>query len=104
MTIINPIVRAAAVVDLESARLFVTHVRAVLGDAPYDARGKIRGRTWRLQNRGTDAPMGLFGGGWQRQLGVQLGRGGWSGTIIVNLWKSSVRIEPRHTPTRRATR
>lgn len=47
-----------------------------------------------IRNRGEGARMGRFGGGWERELGIQLGRNGLRGTIIVNLWRGSVRIDP----------
>ncbi len=66
----------------------------LLGRGPYERRTTWRGRPVKLQNRGPDAHMGRFGGGWDRQLGIQLGRNGLSGTVIVNLWRGSVRIDP----------
>lgn len=61
----------------------------VMGDEPYDRKWHWRGLTFDLNNRGENAPMGRFGGGWQRSLGIQAGRT----TVIINLWKSSLRIQ-----------
>lgn len=66
-----------------------------LGDKAYNHRTAWRGRPVCLQNRGPAAHMGRFGGGWDRELGLQLGRRGFEGTIIINLWKGSIRIDPR---------
>ena len=41
------------------------------------------------QHRDKTAPMGRFGGGWQWQVGVQVG----GKTAIVNLLVASVRID-----------
>lgn len=38
--------------------------------------------------------LGDFGGGWERELGLQLGPRGLRGTVIVNLWRGSVRVDP----------
>jgi hypothetical protein len=72
-------------------------VRTFLGDGPFERRITILGRPVRIQNRGPEAVMGRFGGGWERELGIQLGRRGLTGTIIVNLWRGSIRIDPRPT-------
>jgi hypothetical protein len=66
-----------------------------VGDAAYEKRATWRGRPVRFSNRGPAALMGRFGGGWNRELGIQLGSRGLAGTIIVNLWKGSVRIDPK---------
>ena len=66
-----------------------------LGDKAYHRKLEISGRPVRLENRGPDARMGRFGGGWQTQVGVQMGSRGSRGTIIVNLGKGSIRIDPR---------
>lgn len=65
------------------------------GNAHYERSLTVRGRPVRLSNRGDGAVMGRFGGGWQRELGVQIGGRGLKGTVILNLWKGSVRIDPR---------
>lgn len=69
----------------------------VVGNARYERQMVVRGRTVHLKNRGDGERMGRFGGGWQRQLGLQLGSRGWRGSIIINLWKGSVRIDPRRS-------
>lgn len=69
--------------------------RVIFGVGPSEHRLTVKGRPVRFSNRGPSARMGRFGGGWERELGVQLGGRGPSGTIIVNLWRSSVRIDPR---------
>lgn len=76
----------------------LAEARQLLGDGPYERRLTVRGRPVRLQNRGPAARMGRFGGGWERELGVQLGARGLEGTVIVNLWRASVRVDPRPTP------
>ncbi|NIO30185.1 MAG: hypothetical protein GTN75_00125 [Gemmatimonadetes bacterium] len=45
----------------------------------------------RFQWRDSTSPMGRFGGGWQYELGVQVGRS----STIVNLGVFSVRIDGR---------
>jgi len=77
-----------------SARVLLADARGVLGSAAYERRTLWRGRAVRVQNRGPAARMGRFGGGWEREVGLQLGRNGLAGTIIVNLWRGSVRIDP----------
>lgn len=77
----------------------LAELRAFLGDDHYERRTTWRGRPVRFQNRGTGAVMGRFGGGWERELGIQLGRRGLAGTIILNLWRASVRIDPAPNPT-----
>lgn len=69
--------------------------RALVGHGSLDRHVMIRGRKVHLRNKGPAAVMGRFGGGWERELGIQLGSRGLSGTIIVNLWRGSVRIDPR---------
>lgn len=76
-------------------RQVLADARGLTGHAGYDRRFEWRGRSVKLENRGPDAPMGRFGGGWEREVGVQLGPNGLRGTIIVNLWRGSVRINPR---------
>ncbi|KQP81595.1 hypothetical protein [Aeromicrobium sp. Leaf291] len=79
------------------ARLLATAAEVALGatgNAAYERTWAWRGRTWRLRNRGPAARMGRFGGGWDRELGLQLGPRGLRGTVIVNLWKSSLRVDP----------
>lgn len=62
--------------------------KRILGDEPYDREWTWGGRKFTLRNRGKRAPMGRFGGGWEHSLGVQSG----DSDVIVNLWKSSLRI------------
>ena len=69
----------------------------VLGNKEYERRTQWRGRSVRLANRGDGARMGRFGGGWEREVGLQLGSRGLNGTIIINLWKGSIRISPRES-------
>ena len=79
-------------------RLGIIHDALMVG--PYEKRVTVRGRPWRFQNRGPAAVMGRFGGGWDFQVGFQTGRRGLHGTIIINLGRSSLRIDP--APTRKA--
>jgi hypothetical protein len=65
-----------------------------IGDEPYRHHLKVAGRRVRLENRGIGANMGRFGGGWMTSIGVQMGRNGTRGTIIVSLGKGSIRIDP----------
>lgn len=67
----------------------------VAGNTYVEKRVVVKGRSVRFQNRGEGAHMGRFGGGWQRELGIQMGSRGLRGTVIVNLWKGSIRIDPR---------
>lgn len=64
------------------------------GDESYKAHLRVAGRRVRLENRGPHANMGRFGGGWMTNVGIQIGRAGLKGTIIVNLGKGSIRIDP----------
>lgn len=64
-------------------------------DAAYKAQLNVLGRPVRLENRGSDARMGRFGGGWMTSVGIQMGSRGTRGTIIVNLGKGSIRIDPK---------
>lgn len=82
-------------IPLTDHELIEAVLALTVGEEAYSRQFKIRGRMVRLQNRGVDAGMGRFGGGWQRQLGIQLGRNSLEGTIIVNLWKGSIRIDPK---------
>lgn len=78
-----------------SARQILALVKALaVEDQAFEHRTAWKGRPVRLQNRGPSSWMGRFGGGWERQLGVQLGPDGLEGTVIVNLWKGSIRIDP----------
>lgn len=79
---------------MKRAREVVAIARGIAGEAHYDKRLTWRGRPVRFGNRGPAAQMGRFGGGWERQIGVQLGRRGLEGTIIINLWRGSIRIDP----------
>lgn len=79
----------------------VRTARALLGvpgTGEVDHWATFRGRRVHLKNRGADAYMGRFGGGWERELGIQLGGRGFAGTIIINLWRGSIRIDPRPAP------
>jgi hypothetical protein len=79
-------------------REIATVVRALtVGDAAYHKRVTWKGRPVRFENRGPDARMGRFGAGWDRELGLQLGPRGLRGTVIINLWKGSIRIDPAAT-------
>lgn len=78
-----------------SAITWIRVARALVGTGSLDRHVIVRGRKVHLENRGPDAVMGRFGGGWERELGIQLGRRGLSGTIILNLWRGSIRIDPR---------
>lgn len=69
--------------------------RGVLGDDAYEKRTIWRGREVKFSNRGPHARMGRFGGGWDRELGVQLGPNGLKGTVLINLWRGSIRIDPK---------
>lgn len=69
--------------------------RTALGDGPYQRDWIVRGRRWRLRNRGPDAVMGRHGGGWDREVGIQLGSRGLQGTVLVTLWRASLRIDPK---------
>lgn len=69
-------------------------LRVAFGTAAGEERGTVLGRTYRVQNRGPAAGMGRFGGGWDFNVGVQMGRRGVKGTIIVNLGKASIRVYP----------
>jgi hypothetical protein len=51
----------------------------------------VGGRDVRVQWRDVTSPMGRFGGGWQVEAGVQIGKS----TVIVNLGVFSVRIDRR---------
>lgn len=73
----------------------LAEARQFLGAGPYEKRLTWRGRPVRLQNRGPHAVMGRFGGGWETEVGFQMGRRGIHGTIIINLGRASVRIDPR---------
>lgn len=64
-----------------------------LGEGPYEKSGTWRGRKYRFSNRGPASYMGRFGGGWDRELGVQVGRN----TVLINLWKSSIRIDKKRS-------
>lgn len=66
-----------------------------IGNDAYLKRLTVAGRPVRLENRGPDARMGRHGGGWDFEVGVQLGRSGIRGTIIVTLGRGSIRIDPR---------
>jgi hypothetical protein len=66
-----------------------------VGKTPYKALLTVAGRPVRLENRGSEARMGRFGGGWDFNIGIQMGRSGTQGTIIVNLGHGSIRIDPR---------
>lgn len=66
-----------------------------IGSDSYKALLTVLGRPVRLENRGPDARMGRFGGGWEFQVGVQTGRNGTKGTIIINLGRGSIRIDPK---------
>lgn len=76
----------------------VRTARALLGHDEVDHWTTFRGRRVHLKNRGPAAHMGRFGGGWERQLGIQLGGRGFAGTIIINLWRGYIRIDPRPAP------
>jgi len=66
-----------------------------VGDEAYRRNLTCFGRPVRLENRGPDARLGRFGGGWQTIVGIQTGRAGLKGTIIVNLGKGSIRIDAK---------
>lgn len=66
-----------------------------IGEAAFERTYTVRGRRVRLNNRGPGAPMGRHGGGWDLEIGLQLGRNRWAGTILLLLGKGSIRIDPR---------
>ena len=70
-------------------------VALTIGNEAYTHRLVVAGRPVRLENRGPSARMGRFGGGWEFSVGIQTGRNGTKGTIIVNLGRGSIRIDPR---------
>jgi hypothetical protein len=82
-------------IPLSDSEIVAAVLALTVGDAEYHRTFEVRGRKVRLQNRGPAAQMGRFGGGWQNSVGMQLGRRGLRGTVIVNLWKGSIRIDPK---------
>lgn len=87
--------RAEGGLPLSDSEIFEALKAVTIGDAPYTKRFEAFGRSVKIENRGPHARMGRFGGGWERELGLQLGGRGLQGTIIVNLWKGSIRIDPK---------
>lgn len=76
-------------------RLLKAAYAVTFGNAHYERKVVVRGRSVRFANRGDGAHMGRFGGGWEREVGFQLGSRGVAGTIVINLWKGSIRIDPK---------
>lgn len=81
-------------------RQALADLRGVTGRAAYDRRTTWRGRPLTFTNRGPDARMGRHGGGWEFELGVQLGRRGARGTVIVSLGRGYLRLDPRPAASR----
>ena len=70
-------------------------VRGLLSSPAYERRTTWRGRPVRLSNRGPGARMGRHGGGWDFEVGIQLGSRGLDGTVLIKTGRGSIRIDPR---------
>jgi hypothetical protein len=61
----------------------------------FEKRFTWRGRQGRFGKRGENERMGLFGGGWDRCLGIRMGKEGFKGTIYMELWIFEFRLNKR---------